>query len=108
MNNDRLRQLLHFYAEDPADPFNSYALALEYKKTDPSQAAFFFGKLLADFPDYLPTYYHAAQFFAEQNESARAKAIFEKGIVLAQTTGQEKTLRELRGALQRWTDEWEE
>jgi lipoprotein NlpI len=30
----RLEQLHQFLQEDPADPFNLYALAIEYQKTD--------------------------------------------------------------------------
>lgn len=107
MNNHRLNQLLTFYEEDPTDPFNLYALALEYRATEVGQAAFFFRTLLRDFPDYLPTYYPAAQFFAERNDEDAARAVFEQGIVLAASTGQEKTHRELQAAYRQWQDEWE-
>lgn len=107
MNNHRLRQLLGFYEEDPADPFNLYALALEYRNADAEQAAFFFQKLLREFPDYLPTYYPAAQFFAEQSDEATARATFEKGISLALSNGQEKAHHELQAAYRQWQDEWE-
>ena len=80
MNNHRLSQLLTFYEEDPTDPFNLYALAL---------------------------YYPAAQFFAERNDEDAARAVFEQGIVLAASTGQEKTHRELQAAYRQWQDEWE-
>jgi lipoprotein NlpI len=108
MSPARLSQLLHFYEEDPTDPFNAYALALEYQTAEPARAEAFFTKLLTEFPDYLPTYYHAGQFFAERNDPERAIWVFEAGIALAEKTAQEKALRELRGALQRWRDEWEE
>lgn len=106
-DSPRLRQLLAFYEEDPQDPFNLYALALEYQKTDPEQAAWAFGKLLGDFPDYLPAYYQAAHFFAERAVIDQAKRCFERGIELAERTGHEKAQRELRGAYRQWLDEWE-
>jgi hypothetical protein len=107
MNNHRLSQLLAFYEEDPTDPFNLYALALEYREAEASRAEFFFQKLLREFPDYLPTYYPAAQFFAERDDEATARVIFENGIRLAANTNQEKTGRELQAAYQQWQDEWE-
>ena len=38
---DRLGQLKQFVAEEPDDPFNAYALALEYLKTDPKESVHF-------------------------------------------------------------------
>ena len=106
MNNQRLNQLLTFYAEDPTDPFNLYALALEYRATETVKAAAFFKTLLRDFPGYLPAYYPAAQFFAEQNDEAMARGVFENGLALAEAKGQEKTRRELLAAYCQWQDEW--
>lgn len=106
MNNQRLNQLLAFYEEDPADPFNLYALALEYRGVGGERAAFFFQKLLRDFPHYLPTYYPAAQFFAERGDEATARTVFERGIALASATQQEKPHRELQTAFRQWQDEW--
>lgn len=106
MNAQRLNQLLAFYEEDPTDPFNLYALALEYRNTQPERAAFFFQKLLREFPAYLPAYYPAAQFFAEQTDEETARTIFEEGISLALDQGQEKTHRELQAAFRQWQDEW--
>lgn len=107
MNNQRLAQLLAFYDEDPTDPFNLYALALEYRDADADQAAACFQKLLRQFPDYLPTYYPAAQFFAERGDEATARIVFERGIALASATNQEKPHRELQAALRQWQEEWE-
>lgn len=106
MDNQRLRQLLAFYEEDPTDPFNLYALALEYRGADDERATFFFQKLLDDVPHYLPTYYPAAQFYAERGEEATARTVFERGIALASATRQEKTHRELQAAYRQWQDEW--
>ncbi len=103
----RLQQLLAFYEEDPQDPFNLYGLALEYQKTDPEQAAWAFRNLLNDFPEYLPTYYQSAHFFAGRGEIDQAKCCFERGIELAERSGYEKAQRELRGAYRQWLDEWE-
>ena len=55
MNNDRIQQLIRFVQEEPGDPFNVYALAMEYVADEPRQAMACFDDLLTRFPDYLPT-----------------------------------------------------
>ncbi|MCY7350293.1 MAG: tetratricopeptide repeat protein [Cytophagaceae bacterium] len=107
MNNPRLQKLQVFYEQDPNDPFNLYALTLEYLKSDRSTARIYFEKLIRDFADYLPTYYQAAQFFAEEGDVKKAKETYERGMAVAEIAGQEKVLRELRGAYRQWLDEWE-
>ena len=65
MNTERLTQLLKFLEEDPHDAFNWYAVATEYRATDPDRALVYFEKLLTEHPDYVPTYYHAAQLYLD-------------------------------------------
>lgn len=108
MSTTFLEKLLLFYEEDPTDPFNLYALALEYQKTDTLKAAVFFDNLLNNHPDYLPTYYHAAAFFAELNEIEKAEEIYKKGIQLAKHIGNAKTLGELERAYRMFQDDQED
>jgi len=96
----RIQQLLAFLEEDPANPFNLYALALEYQNEDPEQAAFYFNKLLEGHKDYLPTYYQAAAFYAEQEELELAKEVYERGIALARKVSNLQALKELQNAYQ--------
>ena len=67
----RIEMLKSFAEEEPDNPFNIYALALEFIEVDPIQATFHFKKLLGEFPEYLPTYFHAAAFFADLGVSGR-------------------------------------
>ena len=99
MISDRLAQLQKFLDEDPDDPFNWYALALEYQKSDPHHALTLFDKLLKDFEAYIPTYYHAAHLYQEVGEAKKAVGIFEKGITEATRQHDLKTVKELRSAL---------
>lgn len=99
MSTERLKHLHKFYEEDPQDPFNSYALALEYLTVDPVKSQKFFDTLLTEHVDYLPTYYHAARFFQDRGQKERAIQIYERGIALARSVGNSKALRELRSAL---------
>ena len=105
MENVLLQNLLSFYEEDPSDPFNVYALALEYSKFDASKATAFFDILLAGHPEYLPTYYHAASFFAMQDKISKAEEIYTKGIALALTQKNTKTHQELLRAYRSFLDE---
>ena len=95
----RLQQLLTFLAEEPGDPFNIYAVALEYLKTDPSKAMEFFQLLLKDHPDYVPVYYHAGKLLQDLNDIPGAIRLFEEGIRRSAEQQDYKALRELRNAL---------
>ena len=98
MPTDRIKQLQQFYEEDPRDPFNLYALALEYLKSDATKSIQFFETLLLNHPDYLPTYYHAAKLYQETGDRERAIKVFEDGISLARKVNNPKALRELQSA----------
>ncbi|MBO9612877.1 MAG: tetratricopeptide repeat protein [Dyadobacter sp.] len=108
MNNSLLANLLAFYEEDPADPFNAYALAIEYSKSDPREAERFFDLLLEKHPDYLPTYYHAGAFFAALEKLEKAEEIYQKGVELALIQKNTKAHRELLSAYNNFKDEMDE
>jgi tetratricopeptide (TPR) repeat protein len=99
MSEQRLKTLIKFYEEDPGDPFNLYALALEYQKTDVAKSDSLFSKLLTDFTDYVPSYYHAARVKVELNQPQAALRIYQKGIEIARQQNERKAAQELRSAL---------
>lgn len=105
MNNSLLANLVAFYEEDPADPFNAYALAIEYSKSDLTEAERFFDLLLEKHPEYLPTYYHAGAFFAALEKVEKADGIYKKGVELALVQQNTKTHRELLSAYNNFKDE---
>ena len=96
MNNERLNQLLQFLQEDPNDPFNIYCLANEYKNTDPSKALNYYQDLLLNHAQYLPTYYHAAELYINNDAIAEAEKVIANGIILAIEQNDQLALRELR------------
>jgi tetratricopeptide (TPR) repeat protein len=98
-NSSRLDVLLKFYEEDPNDPFNAYALALEYAKTQQDKALTIFYTLTENHPSYLPTYYHAAKLAEEMNLREEAIRLYNKGIQVAQEQNNQKALKELKSAL---------
>ncbi len=93
---DRLKQLQQFLTEDPTDPFNLYALALEYQKVNILKAKEIFDQLLKEHEDYIPTYYHAGNLHLNLNLIQEAKAILEKGISKAKQKNELKAMREMQ------------
>lgn len=98
---DRIQQLEEFLRDDPTDPFNYYALALEYLKHDFQKAYDLFEKLLGQHPNYLPTYYPFAQLLSERQDK-RAEDVYKQGIETARRLNDLKTLKELTSAYNDW------
>lgn len=99
MNNmDRIRELLQYAKEEPENPFNIYALALEYQNQDKEKASFYFNKLLKEHKSYLPTYYHAAAFFASEGNTSLANSLYLEGIALAEKQNNQHARKELKNA----------
>jgi Tfp pilus assembly protein PilF len=98
MSASRINLLEQYYKDDPNDPFNLYALALEYLHTDELKSKLFFDKLLKEQPDYVPTYYHAAKLYQQLNDIPTAQSIYQKGIAVAKEKNDAKALRELQSA----------
>lgn len=105
MNNNRLELLLQFYEENPSDPFNAYALAMEYQNSDAQKAIDYFKLILDKQPDYLPTYYHAAALFAEMGNTTYAEELYQRGMQLALNQQNTKTYQELQRAYRAFQDE---
>ncbi len=99
MNHARIELLEKFMKEDPDDPFNYYALALEYQQTNPSQAKQLFEYLLLNHADYLPVYYTAGIFYADLADESKALEILNRGVALAKSNSATKALRELQSAI---------
>lgn len=108
MQAERINFLLEQKKSEPNEPFNYYALAIEYKDNQPDKALDYFKKLLSEFPEYLPTYYHAAASFFEIGDNFNAETTYKLGINLAEKLNKEKTLRELKSAYQMFLDEIDE
>ena len=106
--NNRLEILRQFVAEDPQDPFNYYALATELLKFDKVESRQIFENLLKNHADYLATYYHLGALYVELGEFQLAEQTYMLGIELARKVGNEKTLKELKGAYQMLLDELED
>lgn len=106
--NNRLEILRQFVAEEPQDPFNSYALATELLKFNKNEARNIFEYLIKNHADYLATYYHLGALYVELGKHSLAEETYVAGIALASKIGNEKTLKELKGAYQMFLDEMED
>ncbi len=100
MNSDRISLLKQFISEEPTNPFNKYALAMEYYDSRPKDSLEILLALLKDHPDYLPTYFKAAHLLWEEEKWEEADATFRKGAKLASEQDDQKALLELRSAYQ--------
>ena len=72
---------------DPSNAFAWYSLAMAQKESAPDAALEVFAKIRADFPNYLPNYYHYAQTLAAEGETDDARKLYTEGIVLAEKQG---------------------
>ncbi len=99
MINERIKTLEAFLKSEPEDPFNWYALAMEYKTTNALKCTEYLNHLLAQFPNYLATYYQVAELLIEEEENEEAEKIISKGILVAKEQNDANTLRELQNLL---------
>jgi hypothetical protein len=99
MKSDRIKMLEQFVVEDPTDPFNHYALALELAKSDKQKAKEVFDQLIATYSDYVPAYYQSALLYLELNLNDEVAKIIENGITQAKKQNNLKAANELKSLL---------
>ena len=95
MNKERIALLEEYVRQDPQDPFNHYALALEYLHAHPAEALGRLQKVIEQFPYYLPSYYPCAELTAMLGSAAAALTLAESGMTMALKAGDRKTASEL-------------
>jgi Tfp pilus assembly protein PilF len=100
MPQDRLEILKSLVAQNPADSFSRYGLAMEYVKSGALEAAMAeFQTLLAANPDYTAAYFHGAQTLEKLGRLDEARALYRSGIEASTRTGDLHTRSELQAAL---------
>ncbi len=100
MNNPRIEILKSYIQKEPDNPFNKYALAMEYYESEPIVSLEVLLQIINDHPDYLPSYYKAAHLYWDAEELDKSSGLFESGIKLAKTQKDDKALKELNSAHQ--------
>lgn len=87
-------------AQNPADAFARYGLAMELTKTgDLDGAVAEFRELLGHNPNYAAAYFHGGQTLEKLGRIEDARDMYEKGIEVTSRTGDQHTRSELQGAL---------
>jgi predicted Zn-dependent protease len=97
---DRVAMLNEILAENPADAFARYGLAMEYSKAGEVERAMEeFGNLLSAHPDYTAGYFMAAQTLSAAARTEEAKKMLADGIASAQRTGNAHAQSEMEAML---------
>jgi len=98
---DRKTQLKRFLEMQPKDPFLLYAMGLEhFGAADYMAAEPWFEKCREADNEYLAVYYQLGKTKENLNKDEEAIAVYEAGIALAEKQKAERTLNELRSALE--------
>ena len=95
----RMDQLEALLADDPADPFLRYGLALEHASAgDDATSAEHLLRLIADTP-YVPAFLMAGQILNRLNRVDDACAVLRRGIAAAKDQGNAHAEGEMAGLL---------
>jgi predicted Zn-dependent protease len=97
---DRIAMLTEILAQNSADAFARYGLAMEYSKAGAVERALEeFGKLLSTHPDYTAGYFMAAQTLAKSERPEEARKMLADGITAARRTGNSHAQSEMEAML---------
>ena len=87
-------------AQNPADAFARYGLAMELVKTGDLQSAVLeFRALLEHNPNYAAAYFHGGQALEKLGDVEQARQFYEKGVEVTGRTGDQHARSELQAAL---------
>jgi len=94
--SDRLAQLLKLHEADPADPFVTYGVAMEYVKAEAfDDAIAWLDKTLERDAAYCYAYYQKAKALSQLGRDEEARDVVKAGMTAAQTAGDLKAIGEL-------------
>src|SRR4051812_17264015 len=97
---ERMQQIRAMLADDPADLFLRYGLAMEYAgQGDDATAAEHFRDLLAARPDYVPAYLMLGQTLVRIGDDDVAKDVLRRGIAAAGQARNEHAQGEMQALL---------
>jgi tetratricopeptide (TPR) repeat protein len=87
-------------AQNPADAFARYGLAMELVKTGQLESGVAeFRALLEHNPNYAAAYFHGGQVLEKLGDVEQARRLYEKGIEVTGRTGDQHARSELQAAL---------
>ena len=98
--DSRLQQIQKMLESEPNDSFLNYALALEYAKANEIKLAIeTLEQVIKRDENYLAAYYQLGKYYELINDIRKAIEVYQKGILIAKTQKNTKTLGELNEAL---------
>ena len=87
-------------AQDPANAFARYGLAMELVNSGELESAIVeFRALIEHNPNYSAAYFHGGQALEKLGDVEQARGFYEKGIEVTSRTGDEHARSELQAAL---------
>ncbi len=87
-------------AQDPANSFARYGLAMECANSGQLELAVIeFRKLISHDSNYSAAYYHCGQALEKLGQAGEARAVYEKGIEATRRNGDAHTRAEIEAAL---------
>lgn len=97
---DKIAAFTEILAQDPANAFARYGLAMEHAQNGGNAAALaHFDQLLTDHPDYVPGFQMAGQLLLKLGENDRAREVLQRGLSAAEQAGNPHAASEIRGLL---------
>ncbi len=100
MASNRLEILRNMVAQNPADAFARYGLAMEFKNAGDWEGAMNeFHALIAANPDYHAAYFHGGQTLERMGREDEARAMYRAGVEAAKRVGDGHAAAEMQGAL---------
>jgi Tfp pilus assembly protein PilF len=100
MATNRSEILKAMLAQNPADAFARYGLAMEFiKGGELANAAAEFRALLDHNPNYAAAYFHGGQVQEKLGDIEQARELYENGIKVTTRTGDQHARSELQAAL---------
>jgi Flp pilus assembly protein TadD len=100
MATNRLEVLRNLVAQNPADSFSRYGLAMEYRNSGDLESALReFRSLMAANPDYVAAYFHGGQTLERLGRVEEARRVYRSGLEAARRTRDQHTASEIQSAL---------
>jgi len=104
MQVQRLEKLLQFLAENEADTFILYALAIEYIGLNQNDVAEkYLRQCLQMDSSYIPAYYQLGLLLQGQNKEEESVSILQQGLQLLNGSKDQKTINEFRSLIEEIT-----
>jgi tetratricopeptide (TPR) repeat protein len=99
-NRAKIKKLAAFLKKNPNDSFSKFALALELLKNNQVEKSLkLFESIHRHDPEYLGVYYHLGKLYQSLNRFDDASKCFMEGVEVAENQNEQRTLSELKDAL---------